>query len=62
MRRFDSQRLGIMDPIRLVKMAIPEDMPIKVTEILPRFKDGGAFVKFRYSSELDPADIECRCT
>ncbi|EGX93428.1 Mitochondrial escape protein 2, putative NTP-binding domain [Cordyceps militaris CM01] len=58
MRRFDSSRLGIMDPIRLVKMAIPEDMPIKVTEILPRFKDGGAFVKFRYSAELDPADIE----
>ncbi|KAM3468192.1 hypothetical protein MY5147_008180 [Beauveria neobassiana] len=58
MRRFDSSRLGIMDPIRLVKMAIPEDMPIKVTEILPRLKDGGAFVKFRYSSELDPADIE----
>ncbi|OAA76671.1 Mitochondrial escape protein 2 [Akanthomyces lecanii RCEF 1005] len=58
MRRFDSSRLGIMDPIRLVKMAIPEDMPIKVTEILPRFKDGGAFVKFRYSSELDPVDIE----
>ncbi|KAJ6783087.1 hypothetical protein PWT90_08613 [Aphanocladium album] len=58
MRRFDSSRLGIMDPIRLVKMAIPEDMPIKVTEILPRLKDGGAFVKFRYSAELDPADIE----
>ncbi|OAA59269.1 Mitochondrial escape protein 2 [Cordyceps fumosorosea ARSEF 2679] len=58
MRRFDSSRLGIMDPIRLVKMAIPEDMPIKVTEILPRLKDGGAFVKFRYSSELDPAEIE----
>lgn len=48
-----------MDPIRLVKEAIPEDMPIKVTEILPRLKDGGAFVKFQYPATMDPVDIEC---
>lgn len=47
-----------MDPIRLVRMAIPEDMPIKVTEIIPRLKDGGAFVKFQYSAERDPTEIE----
>ena len=48
-----------MDPIRLVKEAIPEDMPIKVTEILPRLKDGGAFVKFQYPATMDPVEIEC---
>ena len=58
MRRFDNSRMGIMDPIRLVKNAIPEDLPIKVTEIMPRLKDGGAFVKFRYNADLDPAEIE----
>lgn len=60
MRRFDSSSLGVMDPIRLVKMAIPKEMPIKVTEIMPRLKDGGAFVKFRYSADLDPIEIECK--
>jgi hypothetical protein len=58
MRRFDNSTLGIMDPIRLVKNAIPEELPVKVTEIMPRLKDGGAFVKIRYNADLDPAEIE----
>jgi len=48
----------MMDPIRLVKNAIPEDMPLKVTEINPRLKDGGAFVKFEHAASLDPAEVE----
>ncbi|KAF7543363.1 hypothetical protein G7Z17_g10800 [Cylindrodendrum hubeiense] len=58
LKRFESSSLGIMDPIRLVKTAIPEDLPIKVTEILPRLKDGGAYVKFSYDATIDPAEIE----
>lgn len=58
MQRFESSSLGIMDPIRLVKTAIPQDLPVKVTEILPRLKDGGAYVKFQYDADLDPVDIE----
>ncbi|KAF7544595.1 hypothetical protein G7046_g9755 [Stylonectria norvegica] len=58
LRRFESSSLGIMDPIRLVKTAIPEDLPIKVTEILPRLKDGGAYVKFQHDADLDPSQIE----
>ncbi|KAH7155298.1 RNA12 protein-domain-containing protein [Dactylonectria estremocensis] len=57
-QRFESSSLGIMDPIRLVKTAIPEDLPIKVTEILPRLKDGGAYVKFSHDASIDPAEIE----
>ncbi|KAL6413804.1 mitochondrial rRNA processing protein PRP12 [Ilyonectria robusta] len=58
LKRFDSSSFGIMDPIRLVKTAIPEDLPIKVTEILPRLKDGGAYVKFSHDANIDPAEIE----
>jgi hypothetical protein len=57
-RRFENSSLGIMDPIRLVKNSIPDDMQMKVTEILPRLKDGGAFVKFRHDAAVDPAIIE----
>ncbi|KLP23333.1 mitochondrial rRNA processing protein PRP12 [Fusarium fujikuroi] len=60
LRRFESSSLGILDPIRLVKTAIPEDLPIKVTEILPRLKDGGAYVKFMHDSNIDPAEIEAQ--
>ncbi|CAG9949997.1 unnamed protein product [Clonostachys rosea f. rosea IK726] len=44
LQRFESSSLGTLDPIRLVKTAIPQDMGMKVTEINPRLKDGGAFV------------------
>ncbi|KAK7415820.1 mitochondrial escape protein 2 [Neonectria punicea] len=62
LKRFESSSLGILDPIRLVKTAIPEDLPIKVTEILPRLKDGGAYVKFSHDANIDPAEIEATLT
>ncbi|KAK3944467.1 RNA12 protein [Diplogelasinospora grovesii] len=58
LKRFENHSLGIMDPINLVKRAIPPTVPIKVTEIIPRLKDGGAFVKFSHPSELSAAEIE----
>ncbi|KAL6919637.1 hypothetical protein ACHAP8_002585 [Fusarium lateritium] len=58
LKRFETSSLGVLDPIRLVKTAIPEDLPIRVTEILPRLKDGGAYVKFKYNANIDPAEIE----
>ncbi|TWU78594.1 mitochondrial escape protein 2 [Metarhizium rileyi] len=47
-----------LDPISVVKRAIPGDIPIKVTEILPRLKDGGAFVKVQYDASISPSEIE----
>lgn len=46
-----------MEPITLVKRAIPESIPMKVTEILPRLKDGGAFVKFSYPAGMNAEEI-----
>lgn len=58
LQRFETSSLGIMDPIRLVKNAIPKDMELRATEILPRLKDGGAFVKFEHSAALDVGATE----
>ncbi|KAI6778804.1 Mitochondrial escape protein-like protein [Emericellopsis cladophorae] len=58
LQRFETSSLGIMDPIRLVKNAIPKDMQLRATEILPRLKDGGAFVKFEHSAALDVGSTE----
>ncbi|KAG5951906.1 hypothetical protein E4U53_002027 [Claviceps sorghi] len=61
LRRFYSSSSnggGGLDPFALVKRAIPDDMPLKVTEILPRLKDGGAFVKVQYNASISPRDIE----
>lgn len=47
-----------MDPINLVKRAIPDEIPMKVTEILPRLKDGGAFVKVSHGPDVTAEDLE----
>ncbi|RFU27707.1 hypothetical protein B7463_g8633, partial [Scytalidium lignicola] len=56
--KFNHQRLAAWEPLTLVKRAIPDSLPIKVTEILPRLKDGGAFVKFSHDEGITAQEIE----
>ncbi|KAL3424664.1 hypothetical protein PVAG01_03945 [Phlyctema vagabunda] len=56
--RFNNQTLKSYEPMNLVKRAIPSSIPIKVTEILPRLKDGGAFVKFSHADGISAKEIE----
>lgn len=58
LKRFDNSSLGIMDPIKMVKRAVSDNLSIKVTEIVPRLKDGGAFVKFSHPAEISPEQVE----
>lgn len=56
--RYNHQTLKTLEPMSLVRRAIPTSMPMTVTEILPRLKDGGAFVKFKHPEGITPAEIE----
>lgn len=58
MRRYDNSSLALFDPLRLIKRAIPDDMLLKVTEISPRLKDGGVFVKVQHDASVSPSEIE----
>jgi hypothetical protein len=58
LKRFNNSKLSALDPVTLVKRAIPEGLPIKVTEILPRLKDGGIFIKFSHPDGLTAQEIE----
>ncbi|KUJ21839.1 escape protein-like protein 2 [Mollisia scopiformis] len=58
LNRFHSQTLSVLDPIGLVKQAIPASVPLKITEILPRLKDGGAFVKFSHPDAVTAKEVE----
>ncbi|KAK0625978.1 RNA12 protein-domain-containing protein [Immersiella caudata] len=57
-KRFESYSKGLLDPVALVKRAIPENLPITITKIVPRLKDGGAFVKFTYPPDVSLSEIE----
>lgn len=58
LKRFEKSSLGIADPLNLVKRTIPSDGSIKVTELIPRLKDGGCFVKVSHPGETTPTDLE----
>jgi hypothetical protein len=54
----EKSSLGIVDPINMVKRAVLDKARMKVTDIIPRLKDGGAFVKFSHPAEISAAEIE----
>ncbi len=58
LERFNSTSLQAFDPMVMVKRAIPPNVPITVTEILPRIKDGGAFVKFSHPDGVSSKEVE----
>lgn len=46
------------NPVILSELAIPKSLPIKILEILPRYKEGGAFVKFSHESAVQVSEVE----
>lgn len=58
LQSFDKSSLGLTNPINLVKRTIPDDGSVKVTELIPRLKDGGCFVKVSHPADTSPADVE----
>ncbi|PKS06783.1 hypothetical protein jhhlp_006857 [Lomentospora prolificans] len=58
-RSFETTTMGFNDPVHTIKRAT-EDLPLKITEIVPRVKDGGAFVKFSYNEEVPLSEIESK--
>ena len=46
------------DPKTITALALPKSLPVTITEVVPRFKEGGAFVKFSYDPQANVSEIE----
>lgn len=42
----------------IIKRALPESLPLHVTEVMPRVREGGAFVKFTHDANVSTAELE----
>ena len=58
LQKLNNPRLSQMDPMNIVKRALPKTLPIHVNEIIPRVKEGGAYVRFSHEPHLDLQEIE----
>ncbi|KAL8899001.1 MAG: hypothetical protein Q9207_006416 [Kuettlingeria erythrocarpa] len=53
----ENQRLPA-DPLNIAQQALPENLSIQVKNILPRLKEGGAYVKFSHDPKIKTSEIE----
>lgn len=58
LKRIDHPNLALADPLSLIKRALPGEIPLKIGEVLPRVREGGAFVKFSHDQDVTPDDLE----
>lgn len=57
-KRGKAPGLALSDPSTIIHRALPENLPIKVLEILPRIREGGAYVKFQHEQAVSAAELE----
>ncbi|KAF2083889.1 hypothetical protein K490DRAFT_50506 [Saccharata proteae CBS 121410] len=59
LKRLKHPTIAATDPVQILqKSQILEKARIEVEEVLPRLKEGGAFVKFRHDPSIDVESIE----
>ena len=56
--RAQNASIAAAEPEAITERALPKHLPIKVTEVLPRLREGGAFVKFSYEPSVQLPEIE----
>ncbi|KAK6341021.1 mitochondrial escape protein 2 [Orbilia brochopaga] len=43
---------------RILRYSLPKDFPVEIKQVIPRIKDGGAFVKFVHPPDMSPREVE----
>lgn len=53
-----NKNIEAADPKSITARALPQSLPVQVKEVIPRVKEGGAFVKFSHDPQADITEIE----
>lgn len=58
LQKIDKPNSTLANPFRTIKQSFPEDISIKVTQVLPRVREGGAFIKFSHKEGMLSTELE----
>ena len=58
LRKINNPNVAAADHTTVIERAVPPKLSVKITEVIPRLREGGAFVKFSHSPGEDLAQIE----
>ncbi|KAJ5417714.1 uncharacterized protein N7487_001264 [Penicillium crustosum] len=56
--RVNNPELAAADPTRIVQRALPKDLGLEIKEVVTRYKEGGAFVKYALKSDISNESIQ----
>ncbi|OJK03285.1 hypothetical protein ASPACDRAFT_50635 [Aspergillus aculeatus ATCC 16872] len=57
LKRIDRPHLAASDPLHIIRRVFPQTLDIDIREVIPRFREGGAFVKYNRKDGLKDLDI-----
>ncbi|THC96132.1 hypothetical protein EYZ11_004406 [Aspergillus tanneri] len=58
LKRINKPHVAASDPLHIIDRVFPESLDLKIQEIVPRFREGGAFVKYARKAGLKDVDVE----
>jgi hypothetical protein len=58
LKRINTPSIVASDHLSVVRRAIPSDLDIEITKVIPRLNEGGLFVKYSRRPDKDDGDIE----
>jgi len=58
LKKVNHPDLALAEPSSIIKRALPEKLPLTVTKVLPRLREGGAFVKFTHDEGITVTELE----
>ncbi|OCL10324.1 escape protein-like protein 2 [Glonium stellatum] len=58
LKRLTSPGVTGADPLKVIEKASEGKASVQVVEVLPRLKEGGAFVKFSHDETMPPTEVE----
>jgi RNA12 protein/RNA recognition motif. (a.k.a. RRM, RBD, or RNP domain) len=58
LRRVNNPNVALADPTGIVQRALPSTVPLKITDVIPRVREGGAYVKFSHDSSITAEELE----
>ncbi|KGO71106.1 Mitochondrial escape protein 2 [Penicillium italicum] len=56
--RVNNPELAAADPTRIVQRAFPKDLDLEIKQVVTRYKEGGAFVKYALKSDISNETIQ----
>lgn len=57
LKRVNKPGLAAADPLHIAQHAIPPDLGLEIKEVVPRYKEGGAFVRFARKPGTNDEDV-----